>query len=213
MLKLKRFAILVALIYFPIIAVTAPSWAQTVNIVGLGDSLMAGYQLSPGKGLAERLEARLVENGYDVAVTNAGVSGDTTTGGLQRLDWSVPEGTDLVVLELGANDALRGLPPETTEANLEAMISRLKERGIAIVLAGMLAPPNLGKDYERTFNSIYPELAEEHDIPLYPFILDGVAANPDLLLSDGMHPNESGVERIVDGLYPVVEEALKRLTE
>ncbi len=211
MSELKRIALLFASFCFLIVAGTAHGWAQETKIVGFGDSLMAGYQLPPGASLAERLEDRLRENGHDVAITNAGVSGDTTSGGLERLDWSVPDGTDLVILELGANDALRGLPPDTTEANLEAMITRLKERGIAVVLAGMLAPPNLGKDYEDRFNAIYPQLAEKYDLPLYPFILDGVAATPELQLADGMHPNEKGIERMVDGLYPVVEKALETL--
>ena len=122
-----------------------------LNIIGFGDSLMAGYQLESNEGFPARLEAALKERGHDVSITDAGVSGDTTSGGLARLDWSVPDGTDGVVLELGANDALRGLPPQQTRDNLEAMIVRLKERGIEVLLAGMLAPPNLGSDYEAAF--------------------------------------------------------------
>jgi len=179
--------------------------AELFRIVGFGDSLMAGYQLNTGEGFPERLQAKLEQLGYDISVTNAGVSGDTTSGGLSRLDWSVPDGTDLVILELGANDMLRGLMPEVTEQNLEKMILRLKERGIEILLVGMYAAPNLGADYIRRFDSIYPRLAEKHGLPLVPFFLDGVVTNANLLLSDGMHPNAEGVDRIVENVLPVLE--------
>lgn len=179
--------------------------AEPFQIVGFGDSLMAGYQLNTGEGFPERLQAKLEQLGYDISVTNAGVSGDTTSGGLSRLDWSVPDGTDLVILELGANDMLRGLMPEVTEQNLEKMILRLKERGIEILLVGMYAAPNLGADYIRRFDSIYPRLAEKHGLPLVPFFLDGVVTNANLLLSDGMHPNAEGVDRIVENVLPVLE--------
>lgn len=185
--------------------------AEPVEIVGFGDSLMAGYQLDAGQSFPEKLEAALREKGHDVTVANAGVSGDTTSGGLSRLDWSVPDGTDLVVLELGANDMLRGISPEITERNLDAMISRLKERGIAVLLAGMVAAPNLGEDYGAAFNGLYPRLAEKHDLIFYPFFLDGVAANPGLLLEDGMHPNALGVDRMVANALPTVERALAAL--
>src|SRR5690606_23639124 len=142
--------------------------------------------------------------------TNAGVSGDTTSGGLSRLDWSVPDGTDLVILELGANDMLRGLMPEVTEQNLEKMILRLKERGIGILLVGMYAAPNLGEDYIQRFNAIYPRLAEKHGPPLVPFFLDGVTANASLLLADGMHPNAEGVDRMVENVLPVLEPLVAR---
>jgi acyl-CoA thioesterase-1 len=127
-----------------------------------------------------------------------GVSGDTTSGGLARLDWSIPDGIDGVILELGANDALRGLPPEKTRENLEAMIVRLKQRGITVLLAGMLAPPNMGAGYETVFNQIYPDLAAKHDLIFYPFFLDGVTGNPEMLLSDGMHPNVNGINTMVE---------------
>ena len=185
--------------------------AEPVEIVGFGDSLMAGYQLDAGQSFPEKLEAALRERGRDVTVVNAGVSGDTTSGGLSRLDWSVPDGTDLVVLELGANDMLRGISPEITERNLDAMITRLKERGIAVLLAGMVAAPNLGDDFGATFNGLYPRLAEKHGVILYPFFLDGVAANPGLLLEDGMHPNALGVDRMVANALPTVERALAAL--
>jgi len=182
-----------------------------LNIIGFGDSLMAGYQLESNEGFPARLEAALKERGHDVSITDAGVSGDTTSGGLARLDWSVPDGTDGVVLELGANDALRGLPPQQTRDNLEAMIVRLKERGIEVLLAGMLAPPNLGSDYEAAFNAIYPELAAKHDLLLYPFFLDGVTGVPGMVLSDGMHPNAKGINEMVDGMLPIAEQFVERI--
>ena len=178
--------------------------ARTIQLVGLGDSLMAGYQLPPGDGFPAKLEATLKAKGLDIAVADAGVSGDTTSGGLSRIDWSVPDGTDGVILELGANDALRGIPPEQTEKNLETMIERLKERKIPIFLAGMLAPPNMGPDYAEKFNPIYKRLADKYQLALYPFFLDGVAAQAGLQLSDGMHPNPKGVDVMVERILPAV---------
>jgi acyl-CoA thioesterase-1 len=182
--------------------------AEPVKIVAFGDSLMAGYQLAPGESFPERLEQALQAKGHDVVIANAGVSGDTTTGGLARLDWSVPDDTDLVILELGANDMLRGIAPDITRANLDSMIASLEKRGIAILLAGMLAAPNLGPDYAEAFNAIYGDLADKHDLPLYPFFLDGVAAQPGLQLEDGMHPNAAGVDRMVERILPLVEAQL-----
>ena len=187
--------------------------AEPVSIVGFGDSLMAGYQLGPEEGFTPRLEAALKDAGIDATVTNAGVSGDTTSGGLARLDWSVPDGTDLVILELGANDALRGIAPDITRANLEAMIERLKERGIAVLLAGMLAPPNMGDAYAAQFNAIYPDLAKEHGVALHPFFLDGVAAQQDLLLDDAMHPNTAGIDVMVERFMPVLRDTIAGLKE
>ena len=178
--------------------------AETYRIVAFGDSLMAGYRLGPGESFPEKLESALKARGHDVVIANAGVSGDTSSGGLSRLDWSVPDDTDLVVLGLGANDMLRGVSPEITAKNLEEMIVRLKERKIEILLIGMLAAPNLGPDYANAFNSIYPRLAEQHDLTFYPFLLEGVAAQPDLLLDDGMHPNAEGIDRMVEGVLPLV---------
>jgi len=192
-------------------SVILPAAAEPVEIVGFGDSLMAGYQLDAGQSFPDRLEAALREKGHEVRVTNAGVSGDTTSGGLSRLDWSVPDGTDLVILELGANDMLRGISPEITERNLDAMITRLKEREIAVLLAGMMAAPNLGDDYAAAFNGMFPRLAEKHDVMLYPFFLDGVATNSALLLDDGMHPNAQGIDRMVENALPMVEQALAAL--
>lgn len=182
--------------------------AEPQRIVGFGDSLMAGYQLDPGQSFPEKLEAALKARGHDVVIANAGVSGDTTSGGLSRLDWSVPDGTDLVILELGANDMLRGISPEVTEKNLDAMIGRLGERGIAVILAGMVAAPNLGPDFAESFDAIYPRLAAAHGLPLYPFFLDGVAAEASLLLADGMHPSAAGVDRMVEGFLPLIEKVL-----
>ncbi len=187
--------------------------AGPVKIVGFGDSLMAGYQLGPGEGFTDQLQAALTQQGHDVEVTNAGVSGDTTTGGLARLDWSVPDETDLVILELGANDALRGISPEITRQNLDTMIGKLTGRGINVLLAGMLAPPNMGNNYGSAFNSIFPELADKHNVVLYPFFLDGVAAQPNKLLADGMHPNAVGVEDMVAGILPHVIGMLEQLSE
>jgi len=184
--------------------------ADPVGIVGFGDSLMAGYRLGPGESFADKLQAALKKDGYDVTVANAGVSGDTTSDGLARLDWSVPDGTDLVILELGANDMLRGVDPALTRKNLEAMIERLKERGIKVLLVGMKAAPNLGPDYQKAFDAIYPDLAARYSLPLYPFFLDGVAGHPDLQLDDGMHPNAKGVDRMVEGALPIVENSLGR---
>ncbi|MBP1852287.1 acyl-CoA thioesterase-1 [Rhizobium halophytocola] len=187
--------------------------AATVKLVGFGDSLMAGYQLAPDEGLPQQLQAKLRDAGQDIEIANAGVSGDTTADGLARLDWSVPDGTDGVILELGANDALRGLSPEQTEKNLEAMITRLKERRIAIYLVGMLAPPNMGADYEKRFNEIYPRLAKSHDLPLYPFVLDGVVTHAALQLSDGMHPNAKGVAVMVERMLPSLDKFLGTISK
>ena len=189
------------------------SSARTLNIVAFGDSLVAGYQLPPEEAFPARLEALARSKGLDVVVNNAGVSGDTTADGLARIDWSIPDGTDGVILELGANDALRGLSPEESRKNLEAMITRLEERKIPVLLAGILAPPNMGGDYEAKFNPIYRELAEKHSLPLYPFFLDGVAAAPAMQLDDGMHPNGSGTKLMAEKFFPVFETFLKSLQQ
>ncbi|ACS58295.1 arylesterase [Rhizobium leguminosarum] len=198
----------VAALQFTVIAVAlilaTAADARTINLVGFGDSLMAGYQLPPGDGFPEKLQAALKAKGLDVAIANAGVSGDTTTGGLARIDWSVPDGTDGVILELGANDALRGIPPEESAKNLDQMITRLKERGIAVLLAGIIAPPNMGADYAARFNPIYQKLSEKHGLPLYAFFLDGVALEAGLKLDDGMHPNTKGVDVMVEKMEPAV---------
>jgi len=198
----------VFLAWLAVLAAASPARAEPYRIVALGDSLTAGYGLDAGQGFPEKLEKALRDRGHDVVIANAGVSGDTSSGGLSRLDWSVPEGTQLVILELGANDMLRAVEPEVTESNLDAIISRLKARGIAVLLAGMRAAPNLGADFQASFDSIFPRLAERHGVALYPFFLDGVAADPALLLPDGMHPNAAGIDRIVERILPSVEAAL-----
>jgi len=190
---------------FLTVVVSLPARAEPFGIVGFGDSLMAGYELGAGEGFTDRLQAVLRERGHNVSVANAGVSGDTTSGGLSRLDWSVPEGTDLVILELGANDMLRGVDPASTEKNLEEIITRLKARKIGILLVGMYAAPNLGSDYQKAFNAIYPRLAEKYDLPLVPFFLEGVAGNASLQLADGMHPNAEGIDLMVKNVLPKVE--------
>ena len=179
--------------------------AEPYRIVGFGDSLMAGFGVGPGEGFTEKLQASLKAKGVDAEVANAGVSGDTSSGGLSRLDWSVPDGTQLVILELGANDMLRGITPDITEKNLDAMLARLKERKIPVLLAGMRAAPNLGPDYQAVFDGIYAKLAEKYGVPLYPFFLDGVAADAQFLQADGMHPNPKGVDRIVERILPTIE--------
>jgi acyl-CoA thioesterase-1 len=179
--------------------------AEPVAIVAFGDSLTAGLGLGPGESFPEQLEAALKARGHDVTVANAGVSGDTSTAGLARVEWSVPPEADIVILELGANDALRGIDPPVTREALAGIIRKLTGRSQKVLLAGMLAPPNLGPAYARAFNAIYPELAREHGLPLYPFFLSGVAANSALNQADGMHPNEAGVAKIVEGILPEVE--------
>ncbi|HEX5935042.1 MAG TPA: arylesterase [Pseudorhizobium sp.] len=196
------------LVMVVLIAAPAAAQQQSAQLVGFGDSLMAGYQLAPSESYPAKLEAALKAKGRDVTVANAGVSGDTTSGGLSRVDWSVPDGTDGVILELGANDALRGISPAETEKNLEAIISRLKERGIPVLLVGMMAPPNMGSDYSRRYNEIFPRLAEKHGLQLYPFFLDGVVTVQGTQLEDGMHPNARGVEIMVERSLPAVERFL-----
>lgn len=188
-----------------------PARAQTINLVGLGDSLMAGYEIGEDEAFPARLQQRLRDKGHDVSIANAGVSGDTSRDGLARIDWSVPDGTDGVILELGANDALRGLPPEETEKNLDAMIARLRERKIAVLLVGIFAPPNLGKEYQEKFNAIYPRLAKKYGLELYPFFLDGVAIHPELQLKDGMHPNPEGTKVMAEKFLPTAEAFLANL--
>ena len=192
-------------------ATAAPVEAKTLNIVGFGDSLMASYQLQTDQGFPAQLEQALKARGHHVKITDAGISGDTTAGGLARLDWSVPDGTDGVILELGANDALRGLPPGEPASNLEAIVARWKQRGIPVLLGGMMAPPNMGGDYAAAFNTIYPALAERHDLMLYPFFLDGVTGNPGLELDDGMHPNSDGIQVMVENFLPAAEEFVTSL--
>jgi acyl-CoA thioesterase-1 len=194
-------------------ALSAAAADRPVRIVVLGDSLSAGLGLSAPDALPAKLEKALKAKGRDVTIENAGVSGDTASGGLGRLDWSVPEGTDAVIVELGANDALRGGDPKVTRAALETIIKRLKERHIAVLLAGMLAPRNLGADYVQAFDPIYPELAAAYDVILYPFVLDGVAGDRALNQADGLHPTAAGVEVVVSRMLPKVEELVARVAK
>ena len=184
----------------------APAFARApVKLVVLGDSLSAGYGLPAGAAFPVRLQKALAAKGIATEIANDGVSGDTTSGGLGRLDWSVPDGTQGVILELGANDALRGVDPKIPREALTEIIKRLQARGIKVLLCGMLAPPNYGKEYVDRFNAIYPDLAKEFGVPLYPFFLDGVAGENKLNLPDGMHPTAEGVDVIVSKILPTVE--------
>ena len=185
--------------------------AAVINIVALGDSLTAGLGLAANEAFPVQLQRALEAKGIRAEVANAGVSGDTASGGLARLDWSVPDTTDAVIVELGANDALRGLDPALTRAALDTLLRRLRERKIPVLLCGMLAPPNLGSEYGRAFNAIYPELAAADGALLYPFFLDGVAADPKLNQHDGMHPTAAGVAVIVARILPQVETLAARV--
>ncbi|WP_173015930.1 arylesterase [Bradyrhizobium sp. TM102] len=187
--------------------------AKPVRLVVLGDSLSAGLGLSAQDAFPAKLKKSLQDKGIAVDMTNAGVSGDTSSGGRDRLDWSVPDGTDGVIVELGANDALRGIDPDLTRAALTDIVQRLKARKIAVMLCGMLAPPNYGADYAARFNSIYPDLAKKFDVPLYPFFLDGVAADAKLNQADGIHPTAEGVDIIVGNIMPTAEAFLGAITE
>lgn len=181
---------------------------QSLNVVGFGDSLMSGFELPVQDSFPAQLEKALKDKGVNVTVANAGVAGETTTDAVSRLDWSVPEGTDMVILEFGANDALRGISPEISEKNLAEIIEKLKQRKVQVILAGMLAPPNMGGDYEEKFNAIFPRLAEKYNVPLYPFFMEGVAAEKSLQLEDGMHPNTEGVAKMVAGFMPLMERTI-----
>jgi acyl-CoA thioesterase-1 len=199
--------LIVVLMTAQTVSAQTPSAAGTrpIRMVVLGDSLSAGLGLSASAAFPERLQKALKAKGIDVDMTNAGVSGDTSSGGRDRLDWSVPDGTDVVILELGANDALRGLDPKVTREALSDILTRLKARKIAVLLCGMVAPPNYGSDYAARFNAIYPDLAASFGVPLYPFFLEGVAADAKLNQADGMHPTPEGVDVIVKNILPSVE--------
>jgi acyl-CoA thioesterase-1 len=185
--------------------------ATPIKLVVLGDSLSAGLGLPANEAFPAKLQKALKDKGLDVDMTNAGVSGDTASGGRDRLDWSVAEGTEAVIVELGANDALRGVDPAVTRGALTEIVTRLKARGIAVMLCGMLAPPNYGSDYATKFNVIYPDLAKQFGVALYPFYLDGVAADAKLNQADGIHPTAAGVDIIVGKMLPTVEAFLRPL--
>jgi acyl-CoA thioesterase I len=182
-----------------------------IHVVALGDSLTAGLGLAVKEGFVPRLQAALTAKGVVADIANAGVSGDTASDGLARLDWSVPPGTDAVIVELGANDMLRGIDPRVTRNALDTILTRLAERHIVVMLCGMKAAPNLGAEYGNAFDSIYPDLSAKHGVLLYPFFLDGVAANAALIQSDGLHPNAAGVDAIVRRILPKIEELIARV--
>jgi acyl-CoA thioesterase-1 len=208
--KVQRLAAAAAIVLGAIVSMVNPALPaeRTIKVVALGDSLTAGYQLHGRAAFPAQLEQALKAKGLAVEVANAGVSGDTSTGGLARLEWSVPEGTDAVILELGANDMLRGTDPKITRDALTEIVRRLKARHIEVLLCGMRAAPNLGADYGREFDAIYPKLAAENGLPLYPFFLDGVVGDPKLNIGDGLHPTGEGVAKIVAGILPKVEALL-----
>lgn len=202
---------LLGLVLFALAAGPRALAEQPLRIVALGDSLIAGYGLPAQDSFPARLERALRDKGHAVAIENAGVSGDTASGGLARLDWSVPEGTDAVIVVLGANDMLRGIDPAATREALDQLLSRLQARGIKVLLAGMKSAPNLGAEYGGAFERIFPDLAAKHDVVFYPFFLDGVAAQARLSQRDGIHPNAEGVQSIVNGILPKAEELIARL--
>lgn len=211
MARVQRLAALL----LAVACVIAPQAAQAadapVKIVALGDSLSAGYGLPGQDAFPAKLAAALKAKGIAVDIINAGVSGDTASGGLGRLDWSVPDGTDAVIVELGANDALRGIDPKVTRTALDTILGKLKARKMAVLLAGMQAPRNMGPDYVRDFDAIFPALAQAHDVVYYPFFLDGVATDAKLNQKDGLHPTAAGVDIIVTRILPKVEELIARV--
>lgn len=199
--------LLAALVWFA-------SWgaadARTLRLVALGDSITAGLGVPPAQAMPAQLERVLRARGHDVSVENAGVSGDTASAGRDRLDWSVPEGTDAVIVALGGNDVLRAVPPAVTEAALDDILSRLATRRIPVLLIGMLAPRSLGPDYVSAFDALFPRLAAKHGVLFHPFLLDGVAADPAFNQRDGIHPNARGVGVIVERMAEAVERLLER---
>jgi len=202
-----------AVVVWTLVAVAPSSRAENrpLKIVVLGDSLTAGFQLPAAAAFPARLERALTAKGFAVSIANAGVSGDTASGGLSRVAWSVPPGTDAVILELGANDMLRGIDPKVTRASLESIIRTLKSRSVEVLLAGMRAAPNMGPEYRRAFNAIYPDLASSYGLVFYPFFLDGIVTDPKFNLGDGIHPNQAGVDVIVARILPKTEELIARV--
>ena len=210
------FFVHIAVLLLALMTIVAPARADAtkpIKLVALGDSLSAGLGLPAQEAFPAKLQKALQAKGIAVDMINAGVSGDTTSGGRDRLDWSVPDGTEGVIVELGANDAMRGIDPDLTRAALTDIVQRLKARKIAVMLCGMLAPPNFGADYGARFNSIYPDLAKQFDVPLYPFFLDGVAADAKLNQADGIHPTAEGVDIIVGKMLPTVEAFVRTIGE
>ena len=209
----QRFLSVVAVAWVSFMAASGVGSAadRPIRIVTLGDSLSVGFGLPASAAFPARLEQALKAKGLAVDVVNAGVSGDTASGGLSRLDWSVPAGTDAVILELGANDMLRGIDPQVTRQALENIVRTLKARGVEVLLAGMRSAPNLGADYRRVFDRIFPDLASAYGLVFYPFFLDGVAAIPKLNQFDGLHPTEAGIDVIVARILPKAEELVARV--
>ena len=193
-----------------VIMPTAATAEQPIRIVALGDSLTAGFMLPASQAFSTQLKRALNAKGYDVEVIDAGVSGDTTAAALERFEWAVPDGVDAAIVELGANDALRGLDPALARQNLESIITRLKAKGAEILIAGMIAPRNWGQEYAQQFDAIFPDLAKTHGTLLYPFFLEGVALRQELNLDDGLHPNAKGVAEIIERILPSVEELIRR---
>lgn len=209
----QRVAVLIVLTLVSAVGLSGIALGQTqpVKIVAFGDSLTAGYGLPGPDAFPAKLAAALKAKGEAIEIANAGVSGDTTTGGLERVDWSVPDGTDAVILALGANDLLRGIDPAVTEKALDGILAKLKERNIKVLLAGMLAGKNMGADYETRYNAIFPALAKKYDVLFYPFFLDGVATDRALNQQDGIHPNAAGVDVIVTRILPKIEELIAQV--
>lgn len=202
-----------AMVVVFLIAPLAAAASEPLKILMLGDSLTAGYGLEKGKSVPAQLNRALEEAGHSVQIINAGVSGDTSAGGLSRLAWSLADQPQGLILELGANDGLRGLEPAETRKNLDAIISQAKAAGVKVLLAGMLAPPNLGPEYGESYNKVFPGLAEQHDILFYPFFLEGVVSDPALNQADGIHPNEAGVAVIVKNMMPAVQKLIEEIQE
>jgi acyl-CoA thioesterase-1 len=206
----RLFKTLLSIVVLVFMAAAGQAHAKPVKILALGSSLTQGYGLPPGTEFTVQLQAALKQAGVDAVVTNAGVSGDTSAGGLARLDWSLADHPDAVILELGSNDMLRGTPPAETENNLRAVLDRLKAAHVPVLLTGMHAQRNLGADYVKQFDPIYPRLAKQYGVLFYPFFLDGVALNPKLNQADGMHPNPAGVKIIVARMLPMVRKLVGR---
>jgi acyl-CoA thioesterase I len=201
----RGFKAMISTVLICVLMAVGPALAAPVKILALGTSLTQGYGLPPGTEFTTQLEAALKRAGIDASLINAGVSGDTSAGGLARLDWSLADHPDAVILELGSNDMLRGIAPSDTEKNLRAILDKLRASHIAVLLTGMHAQRNLGAEYVRQFDTIYPRLARDYNVVFYPFILDGVALNPKLNQADGMHPNPAGVKVIVSRILPYVK--------
>ena len=205
-----RGALKVALALAMLLSASAAAANDSCRIAVLGDSLATAYGLAVEEGFPAQLERRLRTAGYDCVVLDAGVGGDTTAGGLARLDWALADQPSHVIVELGGNDGLRALPPEQMEQNLDAILGRLRDEGVAVLLAGMLAPPNLGRTYGEAFEAAFARVAERHDVPLYPFFLDGVAGDPRLNQRDGIHPTAEGIAVIVERILPTMTDWLER---